>query len=339
MSFLAQSNDGGRVIAQKQQVMFMSQRKQLRQLTRRQKWIRDNVTPLVYLLVIIFSALAVTWVVTEPLMHPNLHPRLSRLGHRLGHEIIHHHPRLLKVAEFGGISALLLLYISCLSLPLRMKAAARKKGLLNKAQTQLSAFFDKPHKQSFTLDTPAAWQNLKACLPGLLIKIPDVRQGHWEILEADDRRLQLKAALTYTHEPLGLQPSRLYPRTIWCTATVSGTGIRSDIQLAYKALSAMDFRNVCAIIDQTNNAIRESLRNDSHIETMLASDAAIRAGGALNGAIPIHFNANSSCENDQGKFDQSVDQAHDRVEVVSSTLELESTEQNPIPEYKFYMPV
>jgi hypothetical protein len=297
--------------------MFMSQGKQL---TRRQKELREKFIPFAFLLLMLVPAIVLTTIITGPLMHPNLHPRLVWFGS----EMMHHHPRIMHAVTFVGISVLLGLYTAPTWLALQTSVSARKKGLLAKPEGQTAAYFDRPLKQSFTTDTPATWRHLQSVLPGLTIKVPGIRHSHWEVIEINDRFKQIKAALTYVHDPLGAKPSRLYPRTVLCTATVSGTGTKSDIQLAYRAKSAMDFQNACAIIDQTNNAIRESLRNDSHIKDMLARDATIRAAGRTpNGA---NSRANSEFE-------------PDLVEVVSSTLELESPETNPIPEYKFYMPV
>lgn len=207
-----------------------------------------SFSPVFLLLIIILLAS----FSTDVLMHPNLHPRLFGFFHYL----IHYHPRLCR----------LLVYVAYLGLvflaPLTRRLSSwlmRKNGLLSDEKLRLTTYLNCPRLEKYPLVEPELWQRLAKVLPGLVIKLPDLRAAHWQMKAVDFSRKEIFLELWYVQNPLGIKVSRLYPRKLKCRARVISKGTSSVVEFFFSADSAMDYENVRAIIGSTVSQLRESL--------------------------------------------------------------------------------
>ncbi len=192
---------------------------------------------------------------TDVLMHPNLHPRLFGFLHYL----IHYHPRLCRLLVYG----LFLAYLGLVFLaPLTRRLSSwrmRKNGLLSDEKLRLTTYLNCPRLEKYPLVEPELWQRLAQVLPGLVIKLPDLRAAHWQMKAVDFGRKEILLQLWYVQNPLGIKVSRLYPRKLNCRARVISKGTSSVVEFFFSADSAMDYENVRAIISSTISQLRESL--------------------------------------------------------------------------------
>jgi hypothetical protein len=208
--------------------------------------------PILCLSFIVGSATLVSYVIVDPLLRPNLHPRLTRIERYL----VRFHPRLVR---YVPIAALISLQIALLSLKLQTHYSVRKRGLLSPRELKSGRYLNQSMEQTIGLLPPEAWQVVKLALPGLCISVPDLRSSHWELLEENEIKREMRLVLQYVHNPLGIKIWRLYPRRMLCTVKLKGKGVSTKVELTYSADSAMDYRTVYEIIDQTNKEISAAM--------------------------------------------------------------------------------
>jgi hypothetical protein len=140
--------------------------------------------------------------------------------------------------------------------PLRSSWQARKNGLLSSDDLQLNSYLNGAIKERFHVVQPLAWQILRDVLPGMVIKVPDVRTAHWEAVTVNENRHEIQLEMRYVQNPLGVKVSRLYPRKLSCAARLIGSGASSEVVFTFSAESAMDYQNVCEIITSTLEQVR-----------------------------------------------------------------------------------
>lgn len=222
-----------------------------RQLTRRQKAIRNNVSPVFALILIVAIAAGFTWLVTEPVSHPNRHPRLVRFYN----EFQRFHPRLAKVVLMSPLA----LYISLIflkpMLPLVAEHNQVKKRLQSMRKQSGETCSSMRSAQDLPLELKSAWAWLADSLPGMQISAPGIRETGWRLLQKNEAALTMTVMLNYCHNHTGVNSSQMYPRLLTCVARLSGAGTSSFLTLEYAAQSAMDHTTVQAIIDKTNAAL------------------------------------------------------------------------------------
>lgn len=210
-----------------------------------------SVSPVFFLVLIILLAT----FSTDVLMHPNLHPRLFGFFYY----VTHYHPRLSRLLVYGLFSAYLgLVFLA----PLTRRLSSwrmRKNGLLSDEKLRLTTYLNCPRLEKYPLVQSELWQRLGRVLPGLVIKLPDLRAAHWQMKAVDFSRKEFFLELWYVQNPLGLNVSRLYPRKLNCRARVISKGTSSVVEFFFSADSAMDYENVSAIIGSTISQIKESL--------------------------------------------------------------------------------
>jgi len=225
-------------------------------LTRRQKTlIWDWLVPISLMMFIVGCATLVTYLVVEPLLHPHLHPRLVKWGTYL----VHYHPRLCRYFPIAIVSASILLQIIATFLPVFRRYWVRKRGIRTAADLKIGRYLNQKMEQTIALLLPEAWQVVRLALPGLYVTVPDIRSSHWEVLEINEVRREMRLSLRYFHDPLGIKIWRLYPRQILCHVKLRAKGVRTNIELTYTADSAMDYPTVYNIIDKTNENIKAAM--------------------------------------------------------------------------------
>jgi hypothetical protein len=232
-------------------------------LTRRQKMLVNEVLiPIVLIVLVLAIASAVSYVIVEPIFHPNLHPRLVKFGTYM----VHFHPRLCHYTPFAAVSLFVLLHLSRFLAPIYWQIRMRKKGLIAPSDLKSSRYLNQGMVQTIPVLLPEAWQTLKSQFPGMLIRVPCMRDTHWEVLNYDERRRELRLVLQYVHTPLGIKSWRLYPRRLFCNARLTGKGMRTEAELTYTADSAMDYQTVYGIIDQTNGCLHAAMKGRPAVE-------------------------------------------------------------------------
>ena len=224
--------------------------------TRRQtQLLNEFILPLSIFFAILASSAIITYLIADPLIYPNRHPRIQRFTK----ELAHHHPRLYRIACVLPICVVPLALIMRLAAPIYGKHRWRKKTLLSPPVMKHQNYLNHPIKESFSVLLPQAWQKAKDVLPGLFIQIPDVRRTHWELLEQNENRQELRLQLRYVHDPLAIKPWRLYPRKLSCTLKLTGKGMRSEAALCFYADSTMDYKTVYTIIDHTRASVKAAM--------------------------------------------------------------------------------
>jgi len=207
------------------------------------------------LLFMISLAVAFTQLITDPIVHPNLHPTLARFYHYL----VHYHPRLTRSIPYALIGLVISLQTLALFAPAWHKLQGRIKILPPRGVRKSLAILDQITKECYAALLPDAWMNLKDAFPGLFIKVPDVRGTHWELLDIDENKRQIRLVLRYVHDPLFIKRWRLYPRKLLCVVRLKGKGVRSEAEFLFHADSAMDYASVLEIIERTNSLLREAI--------------------------------------------------------------------------------
>lgn len=215
----------------------------------RSKWLL--LSPIFFLVLIILLATFSTHV----LMHPNLHPRLFGFFH----DLTHYHPRLCRLLSYGLFLAYMGLVILAPLAPHLSSWRLRKNGLLSDEKLRLTTYLNCPRLEKYALVQPQLWQRLSEVLPGLVIKLPDLRAAHWQMKAVDFSRKEIFLELWYVQNPLGIKVSRLYPRRLNCRARVISRGTSSAVEFFFSADSALDYDNVSTIIGNTISQVREAV--------------------------------------------------------------------------------
>lgn len=226
----------------------------LRKRKKSSSWL--GAIPYIALLLILGSAVAATYLIDVPL-HPNLHPRLTTFCTYLAHN----HPRLSQLVTTAPLLGFVGLQLFIAMATFYHKFQVRKNGLLSSDDLRLAEYLNCSIRETYCVVQPIAWKNLKDVLPGLLVKAPDVRAVHWELIELDENLRQLRLELRYVHDPLGIKVNRLYPRKLSCLATLRGKGTSTEVEFKYSADSAMDYQSVRGIIDDTHSQVRASMES------------------------------------------------------------------------------
>src|ERR1700733_1435093 len=193
------------------------------QIRQRSPGLRENAIGFALLFALMATAVATSYLFLGPLVHPNLHPRLVKFGIYLAH----HHPRLMKAMPGLLLGLVVVLNLTKLLAPIWWQYQSRKRGLLNKTSRKNVDFLDQTIKETYQVLLPQAWSNLKSSLPGLLVKVRDLRATHWELVEANENDRQLRLTMQYVHDPLYTKYWRVYPRRISCIVKLKGKGVRS----------------------------------------------------------------------------------------------------------------
>ena len=201
---------------------------------------------------------------TDVLMHPNLHPRLFGFFHYL----THYHPRLCRLLVYGLFLAYLGLVFLAPLVPRLSSWRMRKNGLLTDEKLRLTTYLNCPQLEKYPLVEPELWQRLGKVLPGLVIKLPDLRAAHWQMKAVDFSRKEFFLELWYVPNPLGIMVSRLYPRKLKCRARVISKGTSSAVEFCFSADSAMDYENVRGIIGSTMVQLRERLEATEELSSV-----------------------------------------------------------------------
>jgi hypothetical protein len=232
------------------------------QLPRRRKApIFDWLVPVFLLLLIVGVAALFSYLIVEPLVHPNLHPRLIRFGTYL----VHFHPRLCRYFPGALLAGVITLHLTALFALAHRQYQMRKRGPLVLSDLKSNQYLNQTMTQTIALLPPEAWQVVKLAFPGLLISVPGMRCPHWEVLEIDELRREMRLALRYVHDPLGIKVWRLYPRRISCSVRLRAKGVRTNVELTYNADSAMDYQTVYQIIDQTKASINMAMEAEKAV--------------------------------------------------------------------------
>jgi hypothetical protein len=224
----------------------------------RSSGLRERAVSFALLVAIMATAVATSYLFLGPLVHPNLHPRLVRFGIYLAH----HHPRLMKAMPGLLLSLVVVLNMTKLLAPIWWQYQSRKRGLLNKPSRKNVDLLDQTIKETYPLLLPQAWSKLRSSLPGLLVKVPDLRATHWELVEVNEYDRQLRLIMHYVHDPLYTKYWRVYPRRISCVVKLAGKGVRSVAEFTYHADSVMDYRTVTAIIEQTISQVKAAIEDN-----------------------------------------------------------------------------
>lgn len=211
---------------------------------------------------------------TDVLMHPNLHPRLFGFFHYL----THYHPRLCRLLVYGLFSAYLGLVFLAPLVPRLSSWRMRKNGLLTDEKLRLTTYLNCPQLEKYPLVEPELWQRLGKVLPGLVIKLPDLRAAHWQMKAVDFSRKEFFLELWYVPNPLVIMVSRLYPRKLKCRARVISKGTSSVVDFCFSADSAMDYENVRGIIGSTIAQIRASLEAKADLSGVEFASAGLVSG-------------------------------------------------------------
>ncbi len=211
---------------------------------------------------------------TDVLMHPNLHPRLFGFFHYL----THYHPRLCRLLVYGLFLAYLGLVFLAPLVPRLSSWRMRKNGLLTDEKLRLTTYLNCPRLEKYPLVEPELWQRLGKVLPGLVIKLPDLRAAHWQMKAVDFSRKEFFLELWYVPNPMGIKVSRLYPRKLKCRARVISKGTSSAVEFCFSADSAMDYENVRAIIGSTIAQIKESLEAKADMSGVEFASAGLISG-------------------------------------------------------------
>lgn len=199
-------------------------------------------------------AIGATFLIADPLIHPNMHPRLCKLGYQL----IHYHPRLLKCLEWSFIFSMVFVYLLLPLAILKMNLwDIRKKGLLKPSNLKSNQYLERPLQLTIPELLATSWDKLKDGLPGLCIRVPDMRPAYWELIDINEHLHTMKLELRYVHDPLARKCSTLYPRKVLCTVQLKGKGVRTDVQLDYSANSPMDYKTAYAVIEKTTATVKE----------------------------------------------------------------------------------
>lgn len=239
---------------------------------RRSVW-KAALFEIAILMGVLATATAVTYIVVDPIAYPNRHPRLARLGY----ELTHYHPRLLKCLTWGGLITFIsghafLIFMA----PGMLARQARKKGRLKPSKLRVSEYLDKPIQSTMPVLLSQSWSRLNDILPGLCVRVPDMRPAFWEASQIDENRHVMQLRLWYVHDPLARKCSRLYPRQLTCTVKLKGRGVRTDMELKYHADSPMDNETLFAIIDRTNALIKDAIATEP--ETPCSTVGAVKTG-------------------------------------------------------------
>ncbi|MBL8081987.1 MAG: hypothetical protein JNN26_05200 [Candidatus Obscuribacter sp.] len=211
---------------------------------------------------------------TDVLMHPNLHPRLFGFFHYL----THYHPRLCRLLVYGLFLAYLGLVFLAPLVPRLSSWRMRKNGLLTDEKLRLTTYLNCPRLEKYPLVEPELWQRLGKVLPGLVIKLPDLRAAHWQMKAVNFSRKEFFLELWYVPNPMGIKVSRLYPRKLKCRARVISKGTSSAVEFCFSADSAMDYENVRAIIGSTIAQIKESLEAKADMSGVEFASAGLISG-------------------------------------------------------------
>jgi len=217
-------------------------------------FVRETFFAVLALLVILSIATLTSYLIADPLLHPTHHPRLIKFSYNL----THFHPRLCKVAAYGSVALLVLAQLSLLVAPLYHKYKVRKKGLLIQGDLRSKIYLNQAMQKTLPLVLPQAWLAINEIFPGLIVRAGEVHAAHWQVVSRDEGRRELQLELRYVHDPLGIKSWRLYPRRLTCTVKLRAKGVSTIAELTYKAASAMDYRTVYEIIDQTNTAVAQA---------------------------------------------------------------------------------
>lgn len=210
----------------------------------------------VAILVTLLGFLGAMMVSMEILRHPNLHPRIFKVIHWL-------------MPNYSKDSSFIIVWLSILLLffqfsiralaPLIAKWSVLKNGRLSGDGLKLNSYLNRPFTEEYHELQPIAWQKLKDVLPGLLVKIPDLRAAKWELLGIDSEKKEIRLEMWYVQNPIGIKVSRLFPRKLNCVAKLSGKGTCSDVEFTFTANSPMDYQNVHAIISSTTSQLRTAM--------------------------------------------------------------------------------
>jgi hypothetical protein len=142
----------------------------------------------------------------------------------------------------------------------RSRCCRLKKETVPDSTPNKSAAIEEPITMEFPVLLPLAWQTLKAAIEECLVKTPDTRPTVWIPQLVNEGTQQMRLSLNYQRETLGHRIYRLYPRTIDLDLKLCGKGTRSQLTLVYAVKSPMDYQNVRAIVQQTNTAIAEAMK-------------------------------------------------------------------------------
>lgn len=139
-----------------------------------------------------------------------------------------------------------------------------KHGLLKNTPLMLTHYLNTPVKQDLVVTAPEAWGRLHDSLTEQIIKTPDTKFTHWEVADINDRNKTMTLAMRYVHNPLGRKPHEVFARQLSCNLKLTGKGTRSEVELTFTAHSAMDYRTVYAIVEETKLAVKNATSERIH---------------------------------------------------------------------------
>jgi hypothetical protein len=151
------------------------------------------------------------------------------------------------------------LFTSVLSL--RQKYSPKRNVKLAKREASHAKYLNVADTQTYPVLVSEAWKGLKETVGGEVIKSPDIRATHWDILATNEKSKTLDLVLRYVPTPLGRKPWNLYSRKLTCTASLSGRGTKCELKLIFKAQSPMDYRTLKETIEATKEALGRAICN------------------------------------------------------------------------------
>ena len=214
-------------------------------------FLKESLPAFCALLLILTVATVATYLITDPLIHPTHHPRLIGFYTYM----THFHPRMCKAATYSLICGAVFCQFSIVFASLYWKYKIRTKGLLWQGELKSRTYLDRPMQKTLPLVLPQAWAAINEIFPGLVVRGGNVHGAHWAVTRKDEGLRELDIELRYVHDPLGIKVWRLYPRRLACTIKLKAKGVSTVAELTYHADSAMDYRSVYEMIDQTNLAV------------------------------------------------------------------------------------
>jgi len=233
------------------QVRMRNDRKDQKVRKRGNAFLKESLPAFCALLLILAVATLITYLITDPLLHPTHHPRLIGFYTYM----THFHPRMCKAATYSLIGGAIVCQFSIIFAPLYWKYRIRKKGPLTQGELKSRTYLNRPMQKTMPLVLPQAWMAINEIFPGLIVRGGNVHGAHWVVTRKDEGRRELDIELRYVHDPLGIEVWRLYPRRLACTIKLKAKGVSTVAELTYHADSAMDYRSVYEMIDQTNLSV------------------------------------------------------------------------------------
>ncbi len=150
-----------------------------------------------------------------------------------------------------------------------------------------------------------AWQTLKNNLCRI-IKTPDIRQTHWQLVELNENEKELRLKLFYNKNTLGLKPWQLAAHKIECCAKLKGDGVNSILTLCFTACSPMDYQIVRDIVEKSKEALSVCSNEVLTLETICcaAHDCAGESCSSVvgHGDAPLRKTMDSSDGDEAAMF-------------------------------------